>query len=250
MSAKEMTNSYRRNAVIIGILFIIATAFLFIGQAVYAPVLDSPDYLETAYPDRIIATIGMLLEFACVLAIPLIPVFLFPVLRKHSETLALGYIVFRFFEAILFVLVEINKLSLINVSQRYLAGSAADASFFQNIGSSLQAWNSLGWLFYILVFAIGALILYTVLYQSRLVPRFLSAWGFIAALMILASALMTLLEVDLNLSGGAFELIFAVPIGVQEMVMAVWLIVKGFNSPVEQSANQQADTYTAARTPA
>ncbi len=227
-------NTYRKNAVIVGVLFIIATAFLFIGTAIYGPVLDNLDYLETAYPNRITATIGMLIEFICVLAIPLIPVFLFPVLRKHSETLAIGYVVFRLFEAVIFVIVEINKLSLISVSQHYLASGSADASYFQNIGSSIQAWNSWGWLFYVLVFAIGALILYTVLYQSKLVPRFLSVWGFVAALMIMTSIVLTMLEVDFNLPGAAFELIFAIPIAVQEMVMALWLIVKGFNSSAHE----------------
>ena len=113
-------NTNRKTAIIVGVLFIIATLFLFIGEAIYQPVLLSPDYLETAYPNRTIATLGILLEFACVLAIPLIPVFLFPILRKHNEALALGYFGFRFLEAVLFVLIQINKLSLISVSQGYL----------------------------------------------------------------------------------------------------------------------------------
>ncbi len=229
MTTKEKRNTYRRNAIIVGILFIIATTFLFIGETFYAPLLNSPDYLETAYPNRIKATIGVLIEFACVLAIPLIPLFLFPILRKHSETLALGYVVFRLFEAVLFVLVEINKLSLINVSQSYLASGSADAFFFQNIGSFIQAWNGWAWSFYILIFAIGALIFYTALYQSKLVPRFISVWGFIAALLIMTGVVLALFEVNLNFPGAAFELIFVLPIAVQEMVMALWLIIKGFN---------------------
>ena len=118
MTTKEMNQSYRKNAVIVGILFIIATVFSIHGESIYAPVLTTPNYLETAYPARITAIIGMLLEFACVLSIPLIPVFLFPVLKKHSETLALGYVVFRLFEAVLFVLGEINELLNINLSRQ------------------------------------------------------------------------------------------------------------------------------------
>ena len=101
----------RKTAIIVGVLFIIATAFLFMGRAIYEPVLYAADYLETAYQNRTAAIVGMLVEFACVLAIPLIPVFLFPVLRKHNEALALGYFGFRFFEAILFVLVQITTKS-------------------------------------------------------------------------------------------------------------------------------------------
>jgi len=70
MSTQVKTNSYKKNAVVIAILFIIATAFLFVGDSFYGPVLDTPDYLQVAYPNRISATIGMLIEFSCILAIP------------------------------------------------------------------------------------------------------------------------------------------------------------------------------------
>jgi hypothetical protein len=229
MTAKETIRPYRKNAVIAGILFIIATVFLFIGESVYAPILTTPGYLETAYPARITAIVGMLLEFACVLSIPLIPVFLFPVLKKHSETLALGYIVFRLFEALLFVLGEINELMFISLSQEYLSGQGADAAYLRNTGSSIQAWNDWTFSFYIFIFAIGAMMLYAVLYRSRLIPRFISGWGFISAVLIFTSVLLDMLELNLNFPGMAFELIFVVPIAVQEMVMALWFIIKGFN---------------------
>jgi len=218
-------NVYKKNAIIVGILFIIATAFLFIAEVLYSPYLNTPDFLETAYPNRITATIGMLVEFICVLAIPLIPVFVFPVLKKYSEPLALGYVVFRLFEAVLFVIVDINKFSLITSSQGYLA-AGADAAFYQSMGSFVQALNMWGWVYYVFVFAIGALIFYTALYQSKLVPRWISGWGWIAAIMIMASALIPMLEV--NLPETVFGLL-VLPIAVQEMVMALWLIIKGFN---------------------
>ena len=109
----------RKNAIIVGILFIIATVMLFVGGAFYEPILSSPDYLESAYPNRIIVIIGILLEFTKIPAIALIPVFLFPILRKHNEALALGYVVFRLLEAVLLVGIDINKLSLISVSRDY-----------------------------------------------------------------------------------------------------------------------------------
>jgi hypothetical protein len=223
------TETHRKAAVIVGILFIIATAFLFIGGSFYGPVLDTPDFLETAYPNRIAAAIGILIEFSCVLAIPLIPIFAYPVIRKHSVTFALSYVVFRLFEAVLFILVDINKLSLINVSQGYLAAGPADAPFFQNLGGFIQSWNLWGWCFYVLVFAIGALIFYTALYQSRLVPRWISGWGLLAAAMIFLSGVFPMLEIEPNFLGAATELVFVLPIAVQEMVLAGWLILKGFN---------------------
>jgi hypothetical protein len=227
MSTQEKSNPYKKNAIAIGILFIIATAFLFVGDSFYGPVLDTPDYLQVAYPNRISAVIGMLIEFSCILAIPLIPVFAYPVLRKHSEILALGYIVFRLFEAVLFVLVDITKLALIKVSQLYLAAESSNAAMIESIGATIQGWNEWGWVFYVLIFGFGALIFYFALYQSKLLPRWISIWGLIAIVMMMTSTLLAMFGVELP---DAIFGLLVIPIGVQEMVMALWMIVKGFNS--------------------
>jgi len=224
--------SHRRTAIVIGVLFIIATAFLFVGGALYGPTLDTPDFLQVAYPNRVTATIGMLIEFSCIIAIPLIPVFAYPVLRKHSETLALAYVVFRLFEAVIFVLVDITKLSLIKVSQLYLMADSSIADAIANIGAVIQGWNEWAWVFYVLIFALGALIFYTALYQSKLLPRWISVWGLIAAVMMVTSAILAMFEVALP---DAIFGLLVVPIALQEMVMALWLIIKGF-LPAEKSA--------------
>jgi hypothetical protein len=223
-------NTTRKYAILVGVLFIIATAFLFIGEAIYGPVLNSSDFLEIAYPNRITVVIGILVEFACVVAIPLIPVFAYPVLKEHSPALAIGYVGFRFFEAVLFIVTEISKLSLINVSQGYLSGSGVDASTFQNLGLFIQASNQ--WIFtmYVVVFTLGGLIFYAALYRSRLVPRFISAWGFLAAVLLLVGMVLVMVELNTGPLGDIWELVFAAPIAVQEMVLALWLIVKGFRT--------------------
>ena len=222
-------NIHRKTAVIVGVLFIIATAFLFIGEAFYKPILSSPDYLNLAYPNRTIVTIGILLEFMIVLAMPLIPVFLYPVLKHHNETLALGYVVFRLLEAVILISVaEMNKLSLIGVSQEYLNRGGVDAAYFQTLGSAIQAenyWGDTTGLIYNLVFIFGGLMLYWVLYQSKLVPRWISVWGLIADVALLIGGVLSPF-IELSL---AVELVAVLPIAVQEMVMAGWLIVKGFN---------------------
>lgn len=223
----KTAKSYRKEASIVGVLFIIATVFLFVGGAIYGPVVDSPDYLQVAYPNRITATIGMLVEFSCIIAIPLIPVFAFPVLRKHSETLALAYVVFRLFEAVIFVLVDITKLSLIKVSELHLVADISNADTIANIGTTIQGWNEWSWVFYVLIFAFGALIFYTALYQSKLLPRWISVWGLIAIALMALSAFFAMFEVDLP--DAVFGLL-VVPIMIQEMVMALWLIIKGFDT--------------------
>jgi hypothetical protein len=227
----EIINKSRTHAMIVGILFIIATAFLFIGKNIYEPILAAPNYLEIAYPQRQTAVIGILLEFACVISIPLIPVFMFPYLRKFYEPLALAYAAFRLFEAVLFVLVEINMLTLIKISQLFLESGGADSTYFSYLGEMIRGWNTWEFAVYVAVFTIGGLFFYSVLYRSKLVPRWISGWGFLAAALLLVGSVLSLLEVNF-VGPGLFELIFAMPIAGNEMVLAVWLIVKGFDSAV------------------
>jgi hypothetical protein len=88
----------------------------------------------------------------------------------------------------------------------------------------------------VFVFGLGALILYYLLYQSRLIPRWISIWGFIAIILHLATGILILF-------GWASEdsqwvTLMNLPILLQEMVMAVWLIVKGFNPAAIVPADQ------------
>ena len=225
-------NKNRKTAIIVGVLFIFAIVMLFIGEAFYKPILDSPDYLDNAYPNRIVVIIGILLEFTGVPAVVLIPVFLFSILKKHNETLALGYVGFRLFEAGILSVAYINKLSLVNLSQDYLNKGGVDASYFQYIGSSIQSvnyWAGTTGLIYLIVFALGSLMLYSVLYTSKLIPRFISVWGLIAALVLLTGSVLANIDMFTEISGLGLELIFALPIAVAEMMLSIWLIVKGFN---------------------
>ena len=232
-------DSYRKTAIIVGILFIIATTFFMIGQSIYEPTINSPDYLEITHPSRIKVMAGMLIELIGVCAIILIPVFLFPVLKKHHEALALGYAGFRFLEASFLIIVMIGSLSLVNISQNYIDGSGMNSSSFEILGSGIKSINE--WAFMMSVsflFPIGALIVYYLLYTSRLVPRFISGWGFFAAALLLIGSVLIMFT---GFSELLLELIFTLPIALQEMVFAVWLIVKGFNPSAINSPSAKQD---------
>jgi len=219
----------RKTATIVGVLFVVATLFFIIGQSVYNPILGSPNYLDDAYPHRATVTAGILLELVGVLAIPLIPAFLFPVLRRHNEALALGYAGFRLVEAVLLIMVEIGMLSLVNVSQGYLTAEGQIAAHFQAMGGAIQSASHWAFLLSVSVFfPMGALMLYSALYRSSLVPRFISLWGLIAAAFLLAGSVLNMFDVLTAIPESALELVLTTPIAVNEMVLAIWLIVKGF----------------------
>lgn len=221
-------NTHRKTAIIVGVLFILAIVTLFIGEAFYRPILDSPDYLDKAFPNEITVIIGILIEFIGYLGLVLIPVLLFPIFRKHSESLAVGYVSFRLFEVVLLTVAQINKLSLIKLSMDFLKSSAADVSYFQAIGNRINSviyWINSDGLIYLIVYIIGALILYYALYKSRLIPRFLPVWGFIAAAALLIGTLLSTFG-DIS---RALTILLVAPIALNELALSIWLIVKGFN---------------------
>ena len=237
-------NSYRKTAIIVGVLFISAIVMLFIGEALYKPILDSPDYLDNAYPNRIVVIIGILIEFIGVPAIVFIPIFLFPILNKHNEALAVGYVGFRVFEAGIQSVGYISKLSLVNISQNYLKSGGVDASYFQSIGSSIRSinyWAGTTGLIYLIVFALGSLILYTALYKSRLVPRFISIWGFVAAIVLLIGSVLLNIDMLAGFSDLGLEPLFWLPIAAAEVILSIWLIVKGFNPSAIASESAKTD---------
>ena len=160
------------------------------------------------------------------LSLAMMSIMLFPILKKHNEALALGVVVFRgALEAVIYIAVAISWLLLLTVGQEYVKAGAPDASYFQTLGTLLlKSSDQIGSILDI-VFSLGALMIYYLFYQSQLVPRWLSVWGLIGAILYLASGLFAMFSVDFG--------ILEAPIALQEMVLAVWLIVKGFNlSPI------------------
>jgi hypothetical protein len=151
---------------------------------------------------------------------------LFPILRKYNEALALGYVGFRLLEGVLFIAGVLGALSQLSLSQEYINAGAPNASYFQTLGNSVQAVINWTTLIYIIVFTLGALMFYYVLYRSKLIPRFISAWGFIAAALLLIGALLGMFGL---IALPQVMIFLGPPIALNEIVLAGWLIVKGFN---------------------
>src|SRR5574337_1059713 len=223
-------NTYRKLAITAAILFLIALFFNIVASNVYPPILNAPDYLDNIYPNRLQVTIGILLDFICAPAMMLIPIVLFPLFKTHDEKFAIGYVVFILSEGLLFIYLSINSLSLISLSRDYLSSWAPGAPYYQALGNAIHAKIEWGTLLYIIVYIIGALMFYYLLYKSKLIPRWLSGWGLFAVALLLIGALLYLFGIFGTMPLMTVMPYFAPPIGLQEIVMSVWLIVKGFNS--------------------
>ena len=215
-------NAHRKTAIIVGVLFIIGTVAGVLSSTFSGSILDDPDYLITFSANENQIKIGELLILIMGFALAMVPVMLFPILKKQNEGLALGSIVFRgALEAVAYIVIVVISLTLIKLSQEYVHAGSPDDSYFQTLGTLLQAASH--WMEQILdvVFPLGGLMIYYLFYQSKLIPRWLSGWGLIGAVLYLAVPILGILGFELD----AIMFVLAA----QEMVFAVWLIVKGFN---------------------
>lgn len=215
----------RNTARIVGILFIIGTV-AGVSSFVGAPSLEDPDYLVNISANGNLTIVASLCVLIMGIALVPVPALLFPILKKVNESLALSYVVFRVLEAVTYIISIISWLSLLTLSREFVQAGAPSASHYQTLGNLLLAVGAWVDPVLVMIFSISALILNYLLYKSRLVPRWLSGWGFAGGMLHLIEGLLNLFGMLPGMPWGA---LFFAPIALQEMVYAVWLIVKGFN---------------------
>jgi hypothetical protein len=217
--ARDMASS-RKTARVAGVLYLLT--FISIPTlTLYAPVHD-PNYIVGLGPDTP-TLIGAVLELIVALACIGTAVALYPVVKRQNEGVALGFVGARILEAATIFAGIACLLSVVSLRQ---AGAGAAALV---TGQALVAlYDRLFLLGQGLMPTMNALLLGSLLYQSRLVPRILPLLGFIGAPLLLAShaaVVFGLLERVSALAG-----IAALPIALWELSLGVWLVVKGFNS--------------------
>jgi hypothetical protein len=221
-------NTNRKAAIIVGILFILGFAGVF-SPVFVKPILDDPNYLIKLTENKNQVMVGALFELIMAFACAGIAIGLYPILRKHNEFLALGAVGFRIIENIFQIVATLCLLLLLTLSQEFVKSGALNASNFQALGALLLAVRF--WAPLVLAqigFCVGALMYYYVFYQSKLIPRWLSGWGLIAITLQLVSAFL-IMFLRINPFSGSPILLLSIPIFFQELTLAVWLIVKGFN---------------------
>jgi hypothetical protein len=221
-------DTHRRNAVVAGVLLIIATVADVISRVVFVqPILSAPDSLTNISANEGSVLLGAVLLLVGAAAAAGIAIALYPVLRHHGEGPALGSVGFRLIEGGLYVAIAVCLLVLVTLSQEAANAEAMTASAYAVPGALLMAAHDSLAEVAVLAFGLGALLYYWVFYRSRLIPRWLWAWGLVAIALVMVSGLLVMLRLTEPMS--TTQVALALPIAVQEMVLAVWLIAKGFN---------------------
>jgi hypothetical protein len=218
----------RKQAILVGVFFIIAAVAAIAGLAAYDPIINNSDYLTTGPTSSNQIVLGAIFEMLTAVSVAGTAITFFPILRKHNETIALGYVGGRLLEAVFIILGLVSILTLLSLRQTVEAGAALDAAALPTLYKLLRSTHA--WSFILgpaFMLGINTLLYSTVLYRTKLVPRPLSSLGLIAAVCIFSAALLELFGIILQVS--AWGAILALPVATYEISLAVYLIVKGFN---------------------
>jgi branched-subunit amino acid transport protein AzlD len=228
--------SLRKTALIAGVVYLIT--FISIPTlALYGPVRDDPTYILGAGPDTP-ALIGAALEIVVALACIGTAVVLYPVVKRQNESAAMGFVGARVLEAATIFVGVASLLSVVTLRQ---AGAGADALIAGQALVALHDWTTLlgqGFLP-----AVNALLLGSLLYRSRLVPRIIPLVGLIGAPLIIASVTATMFGLKDQLS--TLSGLAVLPVALWEFSLGVYLVVKGFKpSPVTAGMTTNSTPHT------
>ena len=226
-------NTYRKNAVMAGVLYFLGTVFGFSGSVIGGEVLSSltaskplvgVDMLGLVAANSSRLTGGAFFYLMMGISLAAMTVFLYPIFRKDSEELAMGMVLFRgALEGTGYFISTLGILTLVALGNEYIA-TGADSAALQSMGNVLYQFQDLLAPVDAILFLIGTTCLYLSFYRTRLIPRWLSVWGLIGVVPYMAYALLHFFHLDTG-----YGLYLEMVILPQEIVMGVWLIVKGFN---------------------
>lgn len=223
--------SLRKTALVAGVFYIITFIASIPALALYAPVLDDPNYILSSGSDTGVI-LGGVLEFITALAGIGTAVALFPVVKRQSEGFALGLVTSRVVEAGIIIVGVVSVLSIVTLRQNTVGAVGVTADSMVTVGNALVAIHD--WTFLLgpgLMPGVNALLLGYLLYKSRLVPRAIPMMGLIGAPVFLASGIAVMFGVYPQLS--VWSALATVLIFLWEASVGVWLVVKGFKpSPI------------------
>lgn len=223
-AAATPRDSMRKTAFVAGVLYLVTFASSIPAALLLGPALTNPDYIIGAGPDGFVRLAGLLDLVNCFTAVGT-AVALYSVTKRHHEGLALGFVTTRLMEAAILFVATIAILSVVTLRENGVAG--ADPNALVAVGASLVAVRDWSFVIGTGVPALNALLLATLLYQSRLVPRAIPALGLLGVVTFGSWVIGYVLGVA---GGGTpWHIVGVAPIFFWELALGLWMTFKGFN---------------------
>jgi|SRR5215211_4466076 len=242
----EKMNIYRTTAKIVGVLFLAGMVIGIGGNVLNLSILGAPDPLSNVSANSMLVAVAAFAWLLTVIGDAAHGVLMFPILKQqHSERIAIGYLAARIVDAVFIAVMVLFILLQIPLASEYVRAGGSDASFLQALSTMFVEVNLYAYHIAIFTLGIAGLLLCYTFYRANLVPRLVAIWGLVGYAIILCGSALEVLGFNL-------QTIHAIPGGLWEVFIGVWLIVKGFNPSAfaSESATSDDDVLTGARQPA
>lgn len=215
-------NSHRNAARLFGIFFIIAFLAYGTGSALIASLTSTPSFLATLHANNTTIIVGVILIALVHTFVNIgLPVIMLPILKPFNKTFTYGYLSLGIASTTVAVIGALFWLLLVPLADEYVNAGSASTDYFETMAVVLKIGGAYAYQIAMAIWGLGGLLFVSVLYQSKLVPRLLPAWGMIGYIIFVAGTILEIcgypVGVQLALPGGLFEL-----------SLSVWLIAKGF----------------------
>jgi len=212
---------YKNTARILGVLFLIPLLSYGIGNGLITLITDKQNYLKTIVANQNLLNTGAFLMLINSVTVVMIGICFYPILAYKNKSIALVYLITRISEGILLIVGIVCLWLLLSVGQLAEKIAIAQQTYFADAGTLLIRTNYLFYQIAMLMLGLGSMCFCAVLYQTKLVPRWLSVWGVSGYFLLVIGAVG-------ELSGYSIGILLAMPGGLFEVCIALWLIIKGF----------------------
>jgi len=229
-------NKYRTTARIVGVVYLAGFVAGILGNGLIQSIIGMPNHLSTVSANSLTLAIGAMLWLMAVVGDAAHGVLMFPVLKQHSERMAIGYLAARIIDAVFIAVMVLFILLQIPLGREYLNAAAHDSLYLQGLSTvSVQASQYAYQIGMSAVGLAGLMLCYT-LYRAKLVPRLVAVWGLVGYAIIFCGMVSEVM-------GSGLGLVSSIPGGLWEVFIGVWLIAKGFNPSafISESANTETD---------
>lgn len=223
MTTKAGMNTYRKTAIVVGVIYLAGFVVGIVGNGLIQSILAAPDHLSKVSANSMMLAIGAILWLMAVAGDAAHGVLMFPVLKQHSERIALGYLASRIIDATFIAVYILFILLQIPLGSAYLKAVVPNTFYLQTLSTLFVQANLYAYDFGMIALGLAGLLLNYMLYRAKLVPRWLAIWGLLGYAIIFCGMLSAVM-------GSGLGLLSSIPGGLWEVVMGMWLIAKGFNA--------------------
>jgi hypothetical protein len=223
MTSRESTNIYRTTATVVGIVYLAGFVVGIGGNIIIQSILGVPNHLSTVFANSMMLGTGAILWLLTVAGDTAHGVLMLPVLKQHSERMAIGYLAARIIDAVFIAIMVLFLLIQIPLGSEYLKATASNSAFLQSLSTvSVQA-SKYAYQIGMSTLGVAGLLLNIMFYRTKLIPRWTAIWGLAGYAIIFAGMLSSIL-------GSGLADVSSIPGGLWEVFVGVWLIAKGFDS--------------------